>query len=44
MHYVFIIFTAYMSKLAAILRMKTAYKTDERVRIMDEIICGMQVM
>ncbi|XP_037964111.2 ATP-binding cassette sub-family C member 4 isoform X2 [Plutella xylostella] len=35
---------SYMSKLAAILRMKTAYKTDERVRIMDEIICGMQVI
>lgn len=33
-----------MSKLAARLRMKTACKTDERVRIMDEIINGMQVM
>ncbi|XP_045455226.1 ATP-binding cassette sub-family C member 4-like [Melitaea cinxia] len=35
---------SYMSKLAAKLRMKTAYKTDERVRIMDEIISGMQVI
>ncbi|XP_041974686.1 ATP-binding cassette sub-family C member 4 isoform X2 [Aricia agestis] len=35
---------SYMSKLAAILRMKTAVKTDERVRIMDEIISGMQVI
>ncbi|CAK1548553.1 unnamed protein product [Leptosia nina] len=35
---------SYMSKLAARLRMKTACKTDERVRIMDEIINGMQVI
>ncbi|XP_026323582.1 multidrug resistance-associated protein 4-like isoform X1 [Hyposmocoma kahamanoa] len=35
---------SYMSKLAARLRMKTATKTDERVRIMDEIINGMQVI
>nr|ASU47347.1 ABCC2 [Cnaphalocrocis medinalis] len=35
---------SYMSKLAARLRMRTACKTDERVRIMDEIICGMQVI
>ncbi|XP_037871800.1 ATP-binding cassette subfamily C member 4 isoform X1 [Bombyx mori] len=35
---------SYMSKLAARLRMKTACKTDERVRIMDEIISGMQVI
>ncbi|CAH0722564.1 unnamed protein product, partial [Brenthis ino] len=35
---------SYMSKLAARLRMKTAIKTDERVRIMDEIINGMQVI
>ncbi|XP_045502974.1 ATP-binding cassette sub-family C member 4-like isoform X2 [Colias croceus] len=35
---------SYMSKLAARLRMKTAGKTDERVRIMDEIINGMQVI
>ncbi|KAF9419222.1 hypothetical protein HW555_004149, partial [Spodoptera exigua] len=34
---------SYMSKLAARLRMRTACKTDERVRIMDEIISGMQV-
>ncbi|XP_021196505.3 ATP-binding cassette sub-family C member 4 isoform X1 [Helicoverpa armigera] len=35
---------SYMSKLAARLRMRTACKTDERVRIMDEIINGMQVI
>ncbi|CAK1599802.1 unnamed protein product [Parnassius mnemosyne] len=35
---------SYMSKLAARLRMKTACRTDERVRIMDEIINGMQVI
>nr|XP_026485069.1 multidrug resistance-associated protein 4-like isoform X1 [Vanessa tameamea] len=35
---------SYMSKLSARLRMKTACKTDERVRIMDEIINGMQVI
>ncbi|XP_045760472.1 ATP-binding cassette sub-family C member 4 isoform X1 [Maniola jurtina] len=35
---------SYMSKLSARLRMKTACKTDERVRIMDEIITGMQVI
>lgn len=39
----FIVLAAYMSKLAARLRMKTAHRTDERVRIMDEIINGMQV-
>lgn len=35
---------SYMSKMAARLRMKTAHRTDERVRIMDEIINGMQVI
>ncbi|XP_077300826.1 ATP-binding cassette subfamily C member 4-like [Arctopsyche grandis] len=34
----------FISKLSARLRLKIAQKTDERVRLMDEIICGIQVL
>ncbi|KAF5275659.1 hypothetical protein FQA39_LY06771 [Lamprigera yunnana] len=34
----------YTAKLSAIYRRQTAYKTDERVRLMDEIIAGVQVI
>nr|CAD7441513.1 unnamed protein product [Timema bartmani] len=35
---------SYMSKLTSDLREKIAVKTDERVRLMNEIICGIQVI
>jgi hypothetical protein len=37
-------FVGYTGKLSAIYRKKTAQKTDERVRLMDEIISGVQVI
>ncbi|CAH1180472.1 unnamed protein product [Phaedon cochleariae] len=35
---------AYGGKLAAKFRKQTALKTDERIRLMDEVICGIQVI
>lgn len=37
-------FTAWFGKATAIFRMKTALRTDERVRQMNEIIAGIQVI
>lgn len=34
----------YTGKLSAIYRKRIAFKTDERIRLMDEIICGIQVI
>lgn len=37
-------FSGYTGKLSAIYRKQTALKTDERVRMMDEVISGIQVI
>lgn len=40
----FVLISAYVGKKAAQLRLKTAKRTDSRVKIMNEIILGIQVI
>lgn len=34
----------YLGKRSSVYRLRTALKTDQRVRLMNEIICGIQVI
>lgn len=38
------LFVGYVGRLSAVIRFKTAVRTDERVRFMDEIISGVQII